>query len=284
MFNFIFIESKNFGDAVNQIFWEKLIEEKINECNRNKLHFITTGSIMSLINNKSIILGTGFISENNDIGGDNFFSNSNKLIYNPYSILAVRGPLSRQKFINNNIYCPEIYGDPLILMPCIYNIFTNINENIVGIIPHYIDKNEDKIIKLKKNLENNQYKVYIIDIEIGNDYKKLINEINKCKYIISSSLHGIIMGLIYNKKTIYLELSNNVIGDKFKFNDFFQSLDINYEYKIDFTYNILNNQIILDYNKLVFLGINLINVCPFISDKRKIILIKLYRDIYYNKL
>ena len=165
MLNFIFIKSTNFGDAINQTFWEKIIDTNIEECDRNKIHFITTGSILSLINKNSIVLGTGFISENNDIGGDNMFSNTNQIIHKPYSILAVRGPLSRQKFIDNNIYCPEIYGDPLILFPCIYNKFTNIEDNIVGIIPHYIDIDSDKVYLLKKNLEDNNYKVNIINID-----------------------------------------------------------------------------------------------------------------------
>ena len=200
MLNFIFIKSTNFGDSINQVFWEKIIDNNIDECDRTKIHFITTGSIMSLINQNSIVLGTGFISENNDIGGDDLYSNTNKFIVNPYSILAVRGPLTRQKFINNNIYCPEIYGDPLILFPCIYNKFTNINDNIIGIIPHYIDIDSNNVNLLKKNLQENNYIVNIINIETGDKYENFIDNINKCKYIISSSLHGIIMGLIYKKK------------------------------------------------------------------------------------
>lgn len=283
MLNFIFIKSTNFGDAINQTFWEKIINTNIKECNRNKIHFITTGSIMSLINKNSIILGTGFISENNDIGGDDMFSNTNQIIHKPYSILAVRGPLSRQKFIDNNIYCPEIYGDPSILLPCIYNKFTNIEDNIIGIIPHYIDIDSDKVQLLKKNLENNNYKVNIINIDTGNEYENFINQINQCKYIISSSLHGIIMGLIYKKQTIYLEFSKNVIGDKFKFNDFFGSLNINYNYIIDYSINILNNVINIDYSQLNKLGKNLIKACPFISDIRKDYLINIYNSIYKPK-
>ena len=283
MLNFIFIKSTNFGDSINQVFWEKIIDNNIDECDRTKIHFITTGSIMSLINQNSIVLGTGFISENNDIGGDDLYSNTNKFIINPYSILAVRGPLTRQKFINNNIYCPEIYGDPLILFPCIYNKFTNINDNIIGIIPHYIDIDSNNVNLLKKNLQENNYIVNIINIETGDKYENFIDNINKCKYIISSSLHGIIMGLIYKKKTIYLEFSKNVIGDKFKFNDFFSSLQINYNYIIDYSINILNNIINIDYTILNNIGKNLINICPFISDIRKQYLINTYNNIYTTK-
>jgi hypothetical protein len=72
---------------------------------------------------------------------------------------------------------------------------------------------------LQISLLNNGYKVNIIDIEVGRDYKRLIDNINKCQYIISSSLHGIIMGLIYKKKTIYINFSSSVVGGDFKFDD-----------------------------------------------------------------
>ena len=39
MLNFIFIKSTNFGDAINQTFWEKIIDTNIEECDRNKNSF-----------------------------------------------------------------------------------------------------------------------------------------------------------------------------------------------------------------------------------------------------
>ena len=272
-------ESKNnFGDAVNNIFWNKITNKNINYKsikNNNyykNIHFITTGSIMHLLNNKSIILGTGCISD--DI----------KYIpkYKPIVVISVRGPLTRNVLLNNGINCPEIYGDPLIMMPCIYDKYKSIKDNVIGIIPHYKDKNNKLINILKKNLENNNLTVKIIDINIGSNYKKLIDEINNCKYIISSSLHGIIMGVVYNKKTIFLEFSNKVIGNKFKFYDFFKSLDINYSYRYSINIDILNNYIKFDYKNLFNNTINLINVIPFISKTRKIQLFNVYNKFYKN--
>ena len=97
----------------------------------------------------------------------------------------------------------------------------NIQDNIIGIIPHYIDKNNKNYKLLKTKLEKKEYIVKYIDIEVGNNYKKIIDKINNCKYIISSSLHGVIMGIIY-KKTIYVEFSDKVLGNGFKFEDFFK--------------------------------------------------------------
>ena len=68
----------------------------------------------------------------------------------------------------------------------------------------------------------------IININTGEDYKTFIEDIKSCEYIISSSLHGIIMGIIYFKKVLYMKFSDKVIGGMFKFNDFFSSLEIKY--------------------------------------------------------
>jgi pyruvyltransferase len=277
--NIFTINSLNFGDGVNKVFWEYLTQNKI--CNNNsRFHYITTGSIMCLVNNKSIIFGTGFISNGSDLGGGNFNSQSCIKHQTPHKIIAVRGPLSRQKFIDFKIQCPENYGDPLILMPCIYNKYTNIKENIIGIIPHYIDKNNNNFKILKQNLENKGYSVLFIDIEIGNNYKKFIDNINKCKYIISSSLHGVIMGIVYFKKTIFVEFSDAVIGNSFKFKDFFMSINVTYEHKNIYDIEILNNCIKIDYDYLLNVGKKLISLIPFIEIKRKKELIDKYQSFY----
>jgi len=273
--NIFTISSKNFGDAINKLFWEYLIQNKICK-NKSKLHYITTGSIMCLVNNKSIILGTGFISKNGDIGGNNFQSTSSIKHKIPHKIIAVRGPLSRQKMLNFNIECPENYGDPLILMPCLNNNYTNIKEDIIGIIPHYIDKNNKNYKLLKKNLEKKSYNVKYIDIEVGTNHEKLIDEINNCKYIISSSLHGVIMGIVYKKKTIFIEFSDLVLGNGFKFKDFFKSVNITYKNINTYDIGILDNIINVDYKYLIKTGIKLISLIPFISSARKI---KLTRNL-----
>jgi pyruvyltransferase len=208
--NIFCLDSINFGDAVNTRFWKEMTEHNIIN-NTNDVHYFTAGSIMCLVKNNTIILGSGFISENGDIGGGNFMSNNNNKICEPKSVISVRGPLTRDKLIKYGIECPTNYGDPLILMPCIYIKQATVNNNIIGIIPHYIDKKNINVVQLKINLENAGYTVKIIDIDIADNYEELIDNINMCEYIISSSLHGVIMGIVYKKKTCFLEFSNNVI-------------------------------------------------------------------------
>tara|TARA_B100001063_G_scaffold247257_1_gene291828 strand:- start:7412 stop:8281 length:870 start_codon:yes stop_codon:yes gene_type:complete len=280
--NLYTVKAKNFGDGVNKLFWENLTQDTIYN-NNSELHYITTGSIMCLANNKSIIFGTGFISNDGDLGGGNWYSNSNIKYKTPHKIIAVRGPLSRKKMLDFNIECPENYGDPLILMPCLNSNYTNIEDNIIGIIPHFIDKNNKNYILLKTNLEKKGYIVKFIDIEVGSNHNKLIKEINKCKYIISSSLHGVMMGIVYKKKTIFIEFSDKVIGNGFKFQDFFKSVNITYKNINTYDIGILDNIIKVDYDYLIKTGINLISLIPFISSERKTELTNKYKNFYKSE-
>lgn len=264
--NIFTINLSNFGDGVNKRFWEYIIEDDIVQ-DTNNIHYITTGSIMNGVNNNSIILGTGFISENSNIK-------------TPHDVISVRGPLTRKKLLNFNIECPENYGDPLILMPCVYDKYSNIKDNIVGIIPHVVDRKNENYRRLIHILKKEGYIVRCIDINVGDNYERLIDNINKCKYIISSSLHGVIMGLVYKKKTIFVEFSNRVIGGTFKFQDFFQSVNINYENINKYDKDIMNNIIEIDYKHLIDTGKKLISLIPFINNERKMFLTKKYEYFY----
>ena len=197
----------------------------------------------------------------------------------PKKIISVRGPKSRQKLLSMGLDCPENYGDPLILFPSIYTPKTLTIKNKIGIIPHYVDFDNKNVKTLIKNLEKQNFDVKKINILVGEDYKKFIDEINECETIISSSLHGVIMSLVY-KKTIQINFSNKVIGKNFKFDDFYESIGIDYKIKNNLTHKILDNPIILNYKNLIETGTKLIGICPFINIERKKELIKTYKEYY----
>ena len=82
------------------------------------------------------------------------------------------------------------------------------------------------------------------------------------------------------KKTIQINFSYKIIGNNFKFNDFYESVGIDYELKNDFTHKILENPIILNYKNLVKTGTKLLRICPFINIERKEELLKNYNNYY----
>jgi pyruvyltransferase len=256
-------KTPNFGDYISDIFFNLLSGKNmvaISFKNDKIESYLTTGSHLRLCNENHTIIGSGFISENDDLGkGDWKFTN--KVYKQPKKIISVRGPKTREKLLQMNIDCPESYGDPLFIFPLIYNPDINVKYKI-GIIPHFIDKTNKNFINLQK-----KFKAKIINIETGDNYKKFINDIKECEFIISSTLHGVIISLAYSKKTIWTKFSNKVIGGDFKFQDFFSSLNIIYTDPNCNDPNIIDKSIKVDKNNMIKLGLNILNSCPFIENE-----------------
>ena len=57
-------------------------------------------------------------------------------------------------------------------------------------------------------------------------FHKIIDEINSCQVIISSSLHGIITCHAYNIPCLWYKFSEKIVGDGIKFADYFSSVNI----------------------------------------------------------
>ena len=103
----------------------------------------------------------------------------------------------------------------------------------------------------------------IIDIE--SPINLVVDQICSCKYIASSSLHGIIAADAYNVPSLYIKFSDKVKGKGFKFRDYFGSVGGSdtepqlYLKKLmvdDIYRSISNYKIDIDLNELL-------DVCPF---------------------
>lgn len=271
----------NFGDCIAAKFFSLLanINTVSVDYNYKIESYLTVGSHLRVATPNHIILGSGFISENDDLGKGDWCEYTNKIYNKPKKILSVRGPKTREKVLKMGIDCPSNFGDPLFVFPLVHNPILKIKFKI-GLIPHYIDKNNKNFIQLLHKL-NKKYNVKILDIETGVNFTKLIEDIKECEYIISSTLHGVILSIAYFRKTIWTRFSNNVIGGDFKFQDFFESLDIKYKDPMYNDNDILDKYIKVDRGNMFNLGIDILNVCPFIEKIRFQELIKLWLE-YIN--
>lgn len=162
---------------------------------------VTVGSVLEHATDGDIIWGTG-----------SMFEKPARVSNMQYH--AVRGPLTRKIVLNAGYSCPEVYGDPAILMPYIYKVSKQIDCKI-GIIPHYVDK------KLVEHLRGVHKDVRILDIQ--GDITEVMNEVARCKVVLSSSLHGVIIAEALGRKACYVQMSNGVVGGDFKFKDYYAS-------------------------------------------------------------
>ena len=165
------------------------------------------GSILQRCTNHSIIWGSGLISD------------QAKCEQIPKKVLAVRGPMTREKLLEQGIECPEIYGDPALLLPEIYPNPVEKKKYALGIIPHYKDKND----RYLKNDFLNHPEIKIIDIQNANPLK-VVDDMLSCERILSSSLHGIILGDAYHIPSIWVEFERPYEDGHFKYQDYFLSV------------------------------------------------------------
>jgi len=170
-----------------------------------KISLMLLGSILQRADSQTVVCGAGFM-----------FSNG-KVAEKPKSVVCVRGPLSGELLDKQGINHPGKYADPGILAPFIFNNKNTIKHKI-GIVPHYHDFNHPWIKSCKKQ------GIKIIDV--FSPLPKYFKQIQQCEIILSSSLHGIIFAHAYGKPALWIELSNKVAGNGFKFYDYYASVGL----------------------------------------------------------
>jgi pyruvyltransferase len=90
----------------------------------------------------------------------------------------------------------------------------------LGLIPHFVDKNSPWVAEFARRHRD---QVLVIDVE--RSAQSVIADIARCRWVASSSLHGIIVADCFDIPTVWLGISDAVIGAGFKFRDYFSSLD-----------------------------------------------------------
>lgn len=209
-------DSKNWGDALNPVLIQKISGKTPLIATKYTYH-IKSGPVYSAIGSVLERANTNNCGHGNlVVWGTGFISSQGRLKVQPKKICAVRGPLTRELLLKQGYECPEIYGDPALLCPKFYRPESRKRYKL-GIIPHYVDKNHAAI----NNFQNNP-DVIIIDILGG--IRNVVDQICSCQKIASSSLHGIIAADAYGIPSTWIKFSDNVVGNGFKFFDYFKSV------------------------------------------------------------
>ncbi len=203
---------ENYGDLLSKYIVEKVSGRTTVYYNapkrRKRLfkprHLLAIGSILSYAGGRSYVWGTGIISKNDVFGKATF--------------CAVRGPKTRERVIELGFQCPEVYGDPGLLLPRFYKPAVAKTHKI-GIIPHYTDY--ETVAGWYRNTPG----IKVINL-ISDDLEATTNDILSCERTISSSLHGIILSHAYEIPSVWVRFSNRLSGDNVKFEDYFLSVDL----------------------------------------------------------
>jgi hypothetical protein len=253
--------SLNLGDNFNDYFFTHLIDkkkieyisitdvEKFNNVTENDIFIIGIGSIIidaiKILNNirKNIPAFKNFY----------FFSSGNKyklidsdvICYlKPENVISLRGNFT--SILEHNFPV----GDNGLYLSLIKDTNQSIitHEYEIGLIPHCIE-NDGLSLEIQHIFENcmehhkcKREKTNFLFINIVSDLDKFINQIKKCKYILSGSLHGIIFSDALNIPAYHLKLTDRLCSD-FKFEDYYSSVNRKYQnYRWNDFENIWNDE------------------------------------------
>lgn len=204
----------NWGDDINVRMIEDISNLKVLIVNRSRIYphiakrvYCCIGSNLGQCYGKRLtVWGNGFISE------------SDRMIEIPDKVYSVRGPLSRQKLLEQGIDCPAVYGDPALLVSRYYQPKV-VKKYKYGIIPHYCDES-NAIIQAMKGRPD----VLIISMQNYNHWHDIPDAICSCERVLSSSLHGIIVSDSYGIPNLWVRFSDNIVGGNYKYQDYFKSV------------------------------------------------------------
>jgi len=268
----------NFGDNLSTFIVHKVSGEHVRNVDylpRGEVVYVVIGSILHNLPADSIVWGAGYMGANS------------RMRKQPLKICAVRGKLTRDQVIKQGFSCPEVYGDPALLCPKYYDpVITN--KFKLGIIPHYVDQDSVLLDRFKKD-------PCVLFINVRDPINKIMDEINSCERILSSSLHGLIVADAYGIPSLWIELSDKVTGGGFKFRDYFSSVGrkndkpllLDNSMDMDFILNSFEDyRIQIDLDKLL-------EVCPFRNGSKipiefkyhnKFIIRKIFRNFLFRYL
>ncbi len=167
-------------------------------------NYITTvGSIIGWPRGSRTVWGSGILFYNERVENGRF--------------LAVRGAYTQRRLQTLGYECPDVIGDPALLLPLVYSPKGE-RTGKVGIIPHHTQYEA-----LASSISDPMIRV----INLLDDIESVIDAITSCDRIISMSLHGLIVAHAYRVPALWYEYHEiQWHGSDVKFFDYFSSVGI----------------------------------------------------------
>lgn len=207
-----FVPFSNFGDTSVPYMLKKLNIPFIFAHHTVEKKIIMTGSILNGGSRKdTIVWGSGVMYSYNNGNTESIYKG-----VRGYKTLEI---LKKQGIDTSNI----ALGDPAILLSRIYKPKILDKKYKLGIIPHIVDFNivQKHIINNKEKFKNTT----VINPQVDAwEVESFIDKVNECEGIVSTCLHGIICANSYNIKASWMKVSNNLMGDDVKFQDYFSTV------------------------------------------------------------
>ncbi|SOC44070.1 tetratricopeptide repeat protein [Rhizobium subbaraonis] len=206
----------NFGDILNPYLIEKLTGIPPRYAPRGK-GMLCIGSVIKFATTGTIVWGTGTPRMTDVLAPDARY-------------LAVRGPLTRELVLKSGGECPEVFGDPALLLPQLYTPRKVEKKYRLGVIQHVVHRGE-------RNFGPGVKEISIVRCGYE-EIEAFIDELCECEMILSTSLHGLIVAHAYGIPARWCTFSDGaaISGDGTKFLDYFLSVQMPEQHALDLSH------------------------------------------------
>ncbi|MBR5599106.1 MAG: polysaccharide pyruvyl transferase family protein [Alphaproteobacteria bacterium] len=225
MIKLFYSNSDNFGDAINPILFNRLtgLEAKFSKRYNAQIsgigsimHHLTKsrpfGNLYNFIAPEIAVWGSGFKTE---AKGKNESFNHRRMKF-----LALRGEITKSRvenIINRKLDIP--LGDPGLLFNRLIDKKQE-KKYHTAIIPHTADMDNPIFKKLEEKLPNSK----VLNLR-GNPIDVLY-EIASAEFVLSTAMHGLIAADSLGIPNKWLEVSDKVEGNGYKFRDYYSAFGI----------------------------------------------------------
>lgn len=262
----------NFGDVLGSFIYKELVgvtpkELYINDPevkqHNDAEHYLIVGSILKHASENAWLWGIGIMHA----GDEHKIKNS----IDPNKVYAVRGNKTKNalKSAGVNLSSNVALGDPALLLPLLVERAES-KKYLFGIIPHFT---EYQVVAERYKEHPNVIVINLGDHSELQCIEETIGKITQCEKILSSSLHGIIVGHAYGIPSAWCNFSpvtqNQESGTTYlKFHDYFETVGLldmkpvpclsnNVEFPRD------NSYMLAQSDSLVSIQEDLLANCPF---------------------
>lgn len=195
---------ENFGDYLSVEIVQRIIGRQVEIATASKPikpKLLALGSILYFAREGDTLWGTGMNAK---------YDKREDFSFRHLDVRSVRGPLTRQFLMDNfDADVPEIYGDPALLFPALFPEYKRKDDPKYSyiIIPHY----SDVWMYPKEEYPNVVYPY--------EPWDEVVLKILDSQFVISSSLHGLIIAEAYGIGARWLRVSSS--EPEFKFLDYY---------------------------------------------------------------
>jgi glycosyltransferase involved in cell wall biosynthesis len=224
---------KNFGDQLNVPLLSCLLGRPVSWAEPKNATHVCIGSMLEAFHPRITrvprrplpvlnVWGTGFIAAMGEHPKLKALADG---FCRPVRALAVRGKLSLKRLAAIGIDTSRTaLGDPGLLTSWIFDSKILAKRHTVGIIPHYIEKNDARLLELRDSLQGSTI------IDVTEAVESVVSAIRQCDMILSSSLHGLVVADSYGIPNLHVQVSGKLTGGTYKFEDYYSTLEVSHKW------------------------------------------------------